>query len=117
MLQDIFPEAQDIHFNYSHPTFVFEDSLKPMIFDIFIPSLKVAFEYQGEQHFHKTKMFGESEIQSNRDSEKKTVCQVSFRFKSLIYEENGITYFSIPYWWDGSKESLRATINSIRFVN
>lgn len=79
MLQDLFPEAQDVHFNYLHPTFAFKDSLKPMTFDIFIPSLKVAFEYQGEQHFHKTNLFGESENQINRDSEKKNVCEVNFK--------------------------------------
>lgn len=85
-----------------------------MELDIFIPSLKLAFEYQGEQHFTSVvTMGGSDEIRvrdtvqtmqnSNKYQEKREACQLA-----------GITLIEVPYWWDLSRESLQATIHEAR---
>lgn len=78
--------------------------------------MKLAFEYQGEQHYKDSTLFGgnlefkakgrkECSLYNPTDNEKIEAC-----------ENHGITLIHIPYWWDGKKESLMATINSYRFI-
>lgn len=67
--------------------------------DIYLPQEKLAFEYQGEQHFYDIYFLGGKWGQQQRDNEKRQACI-----------ENGITLIEIPYWWDFEKESLMATI-------
>lgn len=77
-----------------------------MELDIFIPSLKLAFEYQGIQHF-KDENFLErkmkTKVRYEKDREKKKACQ-----------KYGITLVEVPFWWDGTKESLLATVFRFR---
>ena len=45
--------------------------------DIYIPSLKIGIEYQGEQHYHPVKFFGGEEALKSvkaRDEKKNTLC-------------------------------------------
>jgi len=70
--------------------------------DVYIPSLGLAFEYHGVQHYEVTDQFRFSEsldTYNARDIKKKKIC-----------EEAGITLVSIPHWWDLTESSLRATI-------
>ena len=67
--------------------------------DIYLPQEKLAFEYQGEQHFYDYYFSGSKWNQKQKDIEKRQTCI-----------ENGITLIEIPYWWDFEKESLMATI-------
>lgn len=46
-----------------------------MELDIFIPGLGLAFEYQGYQHYHSTKLFGSVEVRNVRDEEKRLACK------------------------------------------
>ena len=71
--------------------------------DVYLPNERLAFEYQGEQHYHDIYALGNLWIQKERDKEKRKIC-----------EEQGITLIEIPYWWDFKKESLIATIHSHR---
>lgn len=50
-IHELYPNEKDIFLSYLHPDLLFLESKKPMELDIFIPSLQLAFEYQGEQHF------------------------------------------------------------------
>jgi hypothetical protein len=70
---------------------------------IFIPSLSLAFEYQGEQHYHSVVMYGSLQRRKALDEEKKKICN-----------SIGISLIEIPYWWDGSVDSLLATIHHFR---
>lgn len=79
------------------------DGVTPMELDIFVPPIKLAFEYNGEQHYHDDAYFGFSDNQKIRDKCKTDQC-----------DRAGITLISIPYWWDNTPNSLRATIFSIR---
>jgi hypothetical protein len=70
-----------------------------MEFDIYIPEYNMAFEYQGEQHYHEHHYYGSPEKIKKLDKEKKEACA-----------EAGITLIDVPYWWDGQIPSLQATI-------
>jgi len=74
-----------------------------MQLDIFIPSLTLAFEYQGEQHYVSSNYFGPAEIRFQRDTEKEGACANA-----------NITLIKIPYWWDRTKSYLISTISNAR---
>jgi hypothetical protein len=97
ILMDLF-DGIDVQFNFQHPFLKYSNSRRPMELDAFIPSLNIAFEYQGEQHYSQRR-FGEVTSQKERDLEKLESC------KTL-----GITLIRVPYWWDGTKESLQSLI-------
>lgn len=74
-----------------------------MELDIFIPSLSIALEYQGAQHYTSQYMFEELEFIQAKDSQKREACA-----------SEGITLIEIPYWWDRERDSLIATIHQFR---
>ena len=53
--------------------------MRAMELDAYVPDLKLAFEYQGEQHYKDIHTFGQQGNQAARDDEKKELCiQVTF---------------------------------------
>lgn len=87
--------------NYKHPELVHSSGWK-MELDIFYPTLKIAFEFNGRQHYQDS-FRGNLHLQRSRDTEKKVAC-----------ESLNITLVSVPYWWDRSLTSLAATIKGER---
>jgi hypothetical protein len=75
--------------NYKHP------HLHPLELDIFIPSLHLAIEYQGEQHFDEIPAVYSSVLaKQSFDEEKIRLCG-----------KYHIHLLCIPYWWDYSSSS------------
>jgi hypothetical protein len=74
-----------------------------MTVDIYIPTLSLAFEYQGAQHYQRHFKYGTPLEQQRRDQEKKEAITTA-----------GITLIEIPYWWDMKISSLVATIRKER---
>ncbi len=73
-----------------------------MELDLYLPSLALAFEYQGVLHYKRVPFYnykGVKEVQS-RDKEKRKACH------SL-----GITLIEVPHWWNRRIESLIATVS------
>eukprot|EP00028_Trichosphaerium_sp_Am-I-7-wt_P002722 CAMPEP_0168530242 /NCGR_PEP_ID=MMETSP0405-20121227/14528_1 /TAXON_ID=498012 /ORGANISM="Trichosphaerium sp, Strain Am-I-7 wt" /LENGTH=432 /DNA_ID=CAMNT_0008554401 /DNA_START=122 /DNA_END=1417 /DNA_ORIENTATION=- len=70
--------------------------------DICIPNRNLAFEYQGEQHYHDIYPLRLSAMHCEwLDQEKSKLCAAA-----------GISLVPIPYWWEiDDIESLKATIN------
>eukprot|EP01114_Cavostelium_apophysatum_P023792 TRINITY_DN9076_c0_g1_i1.p1 TRINITY_DN9076_c0_g1~~TRINITY_DN9076_c0_g1_i1.p1 ORF type:complete len:404 (-),score=59.76 TRINITY_DN9076_c0_g1_i1:239-1450(-) len=102
-VEQILPEAVDIHSEFRHPTLKYESTQKEVQFDIFIPSLHLAFEFQGIQHYKPGYLPSSLTDIRGRDLEKKKLC-----------ESAGITLIEVPYWWDLRKESLVATLGLAR---
>eukprot|EP01027_Heterolobosea_sp_BB2_P018850 GEZU01026495.1.p1 GENE.GEZU01026495.1~~GEZU01026495.1.p1 ORF type:complete len:840 (+),score=185.05 GEZU01026495.1:594-3113(+) len=104
-IRKIFPNTEIVE-DYFHPELRFEDSRDPMQLDVFIPSLRLAFEYNGEQHYRDLHAFGSGGGVSNaqeRDQQKIEACQRA-----------GITLVIVPYWWDRTAESVVATLHRVR---
>jgi len=72
-------------------------------YQIFIPNLALAFEYNGEYHYKFVPIHPDFTVTKQRDQFKQEICQ-----------KNGITLIVIPYWWDKSIESLAQTIRLLR---
>eukprot|EP01127_Copromyxa_protea_P003215 TRINITY_DN13067_c0_g1_i1.p1 TRINITY_DN13067_c0_g1~~TRINITY_DN13067_c0_g1_i1.p1 ORF type:complete len:533 (+),score=50.42 TRINITY_DN13067_c0_g1_i1:221-1600(+) len=86
---------------YSHPAQGWLGS--KMEIDIFLPERKLAFEFQGHQHYHSSSFWGQGgdsmSRRSDRDSKKRAECRRS-----------GITLVEVPYWWDFEQHNLQALI-------
>lgn len=69
----------------------FQGSKWPLQLDIYLPDLRLAFEYQGEQHFRVNQMYKRQQldVQQQKDEEKRKICK-----------ENNITLIEVPYWWN-----------------
>lgn len=87
--------------NYKHPRLFFSHSGKNLELDVFLPSTNIAFEFQGKQHYtgetNGTSFVGFE--QQHRDDEKQRLCH-----------DAGIRLVRVPYWWDGTKDSLATTL-------
>jgi len=75
----------------------------PMLFDIYVPALKLAFEYHGTQHYYSHNVFGDAGTQKKRDDEK--------RKASELLE---ITLIEVPFWWQRDKESIIVALHNAR---
>ena len=67
--------------------------------DTYIPSKKLAFEFQGQHHYIDSPSLGSLDLYEERDAEKVSLCK-----------QHGITLVAVPYWWDNTLESLREYI-------
>eukprot|EP01124_Arcella_intermedia_P008382 TRINITY_DN15275_c0_g1_i1.p1 TRINITY_DN15275_c0_g1~~TRINITY_DN15275_c0_g1_i1.p1 ORF type:complete len:384 (-),score=69.59 TRINITY_DN15275_c0_g1_i1:14-1165(-) len=67
--------------------------------DIYVPALKLAFEFHGEQHYYELPQIRSFYGQQKRDVEKENLCRL-----------NGIYLVVVPFWWDNTLPSLIATI-------
>jgi len=86
--------------DYRHPSLGgSEDERRALELDIYFPQLQLAFEYNGQQHYHDVGFFGPVEVYRRRDQLKRELCRAQ-----------GIRLVTLPYWWDERLESLAATI-------
>eukprot|EP01125_Pyxidicula_operculata_P010187 TRINITY_DN3356_c0_g1_i5.p1 TRINITY_DN3356_c0_g1~~TRINITY_DN3356_c0_g1_i5.p1 ORF type:complete len:402 (-),score=56.45 TRINITY_DN3356_c0_g1_i5:10-1215(-) len=103
----LFPNAkEEVIQDHRHPKLKYSDTASMMELDIFIPSINLAFEYQGHFHFNETEKmpsYGDLKTISKRDKEKSDRCS-----------EEGITLIIVPYWWDQTTESLSKIIRISR---
>lgn len=98
-IKELFPNVAEIQENYRHPELSFSGTNRAMELDIFVPSLMLAVEYQGEPHFDQHYLGGSPSLLQERDEQKRKACQ-----------EAGITLLEIPYWQGYSLESLKNLI-------
>jgi len=103
VIKQILPLDVEIIEDYVHPFLKFPHSGRPITFDIYAPSLKLVFEYNGCQHYHAHIMFGDGFYNKKRDDEKNNACK-----------STGITFIEIPYWWKSDKESIVVALHTNR---
>ncbi len=108
-----------IFLNYHHPQLLFQtnnnnnnnnshnsndnSSNKKMELDVYLPTLSLAFEYQGQQHYEDNPLFGHSNSFQQNDQQKREACRRA-----------NITLIEIPYWWNYTVEDLACTIYQYR---
>jgi hypothetical protein len=63
--------------------------------DLYLPSLAIGFEYQGQQHTQDVHIATQAALQGSRDVEKAAMCARA-----------GITLISVPVEWDRSRDAL-----------
>jgi hypothetical protein len=73
--------------SYKHPEMRYSASHELMELDIYIPTLSLAFEYQGKQHYSQHYLVGAPSNQISRDREKRQASQ-----------RMGITLIDVPHW-------------------
>jgi len=70
MIQSLFPQ-HEVLIEAKIPQLVYLPTKRELTLDIFIPTLQLAFEFQGFQHYTRHYLFGDHNIQQQRDKEKK----------------------------------------------
>ena len=97
-VKSIFSQSE-IHYDFKHHDLRYSKSNYPMELDIWLPDEKIAFEYQGEQHYIDVKEMKGWDLSSglhelkSRDQEKRNAC-----------ESHGIMLVEIPYTWNKTIE-------------
>eukprot|EP01124_Arcella_intermedia_P022214 TRINITY_DN3269_c0_g1_i11.p1 TRINITY_DN3269_c0_g1~~TRINITY_DN3269_c0_g1_i11.p1 ORF type:complete len:578 (-),score=118.40 TRINITY_DN3269_c0_g1_i11:57-1790(-) len=105
LLSLLLPSQTDILEDYLHPELFWDEGMRVrMEVDIWVPGYQLALEYQGEHHYHDLPdVYGPTgtvALYLERDLKKRESCA-----------GRGITLVVVPYWWDGKKESLCATLH------
>ncbi len=93
LVKENYPDAE---YQYRAPW------LNLLTLDVYIPSIKVGIEYQGQQHYEESTYFGGKEgleEQQQRDSEKREKCQ-----------DNGVSLIEWKYDIPVTRESYRKEI-------
>src|SRR5690348_8084601 len=102
--------------DYKHPDLTYSSGWSAEL-DIFIPSLHLAIEYQGAQHYHDVNAWADQRSHAERDQEKRKLCEevpIVCMISVNLHVQRRITVVEVPYWWDGNKDSLAATIHAVR---
>lgn len=87
IVRDLYPDIEILR--HIRPDF-----LEHLELDIYIPSLKIAFEYQGQQHFNPVAHWGGKEAlrkTQERDSRKKKLCRENYIELIIFTYEQEIT--------------------------
>jgi len=105
-LQEIFPPGVGILEEYqlsSRRKLPISMQGNMMIFDIFVPSLNIVFEYHGYQHYYDHYMFGDVKSLQDSDNDRRVLCA-----------NHNMSYIAVPYWWKRDKESILAIMHQVR---
>eukprot|EP01120_Amphizonella_sp_Union-15-10_P007431 TRINITY_DN2506_c0_g1_i1.p1 TRINITY_DN2506_c0_g1~~TRINITY_DN2506_c0_g1_i1.p1 ORF type:complete len:120 (-),score=17.04 TRINITY_DN2506_c0_g1_i1:181-540(-) len=95
MVRNLLPNETEIFEDYRNESLRFGNDGRPLELDIFVPSLSMALEYQGAQHFHSKPFFGSRLNYERKDREKRDLCK---RF--------GISLIEVRYFWGDSDNLL-----------
>src|SRR5690242_4145432 len=73
----------DIYEDYKHPQLKYTSG-RPLELDIFVPTLSLAVEYQGEQHYHSVYPMLDQRAHTNLHKEKQEACKQVQLFVHLL---------------------------------
>lgn len=104
VIKQLFPNEEILEeyksFGLIFPVVAGVDSTPQQIeIDVYLPCLKLAFEFQGIHHYEDHFSVGDSSDRQNRDQEKRAACVRA-----------GIRLVEVPQTWDGSLASVQRLI-------
>jgi len=99
--QQLFPN-EEVFLNVRHPLLTYENGQR-LELDVFLPSLNLILEYNGEQHYLWNYRYGSPSSQQLRDKERRLICDTI-----------GLTILEVPFWWDHKEDTLAMTIRRHR---
>jgi len=97
-LRQLLPDEEILE-NSSHSSLRDQGTGEALQLDVFLPQLKLAFEYQGTQHYEQLPVYGQTSTTMTRDAAKDALC-----------DAHGITLIQVPYWWNKKRGALLASI-------
>jgi len=103
IIKELLPSNIEVFEEFICTDLAGDSGLGIITLDVYIPALKLAFEYQGHQHYHDHSLYGPFMVVQQRDDSKRGAC------KSL-----GITIIEVPYWWQRDKETIIAELRKHR---
>jgi len=102
LVHELFPEMKP-HIEYSSPELVYSDTKRPFTLDIYLPEIKLAFEYIEDPNYSWQYTFGANFSIYTFHKAKRAVC-----------EKLGITLIEVPSWWNRELSSLVQAIKRSR---
>lgn len=107
LTKKIYPKNKVI---FQHrPYYLKTDYGSQLSYDIFIPNLNIAIEYQGKQHYEAVDFFGGEE--TFIDTQRRDV------LKAQLSHKNGIRLIYISYWEEITKELIKKRIDSFFIIS
>jgi hypothetical protein len=74
-----------------------------ILFDIFVPALRIALEFDGEHHYGDVSGVGQWTEKAASDAQKMAICL-----------REGISLVRVPYWWDRKQSTLKQLVVAVR---
>jgi uncharacterized protein YkuJ len=97
-------EFKNYNVIYQHRPFFLKSSFGgQMSYDVYIPKLKLAFEYQGQQHFEPVDFFG--------GEESFQLTQIRDREKQKLSKTNGVKLVYVNYWEELTRNLIRSKVD------
>jgi len=100
VVADLFPDSPVVEEAPFGPQL---DGGRPYTVDIFLPELRLGFEYQGLQHYTNVPVFIPALGRSQADSQKRQT-----------FANAGITVIEVPYWWTLDLKKMKMEIAAQR---
>ncbi len=98
-VKKVFSKNEVVH---QHRPYFLHTRNGQMSYDVFVYGEKIAFEYQGKQHFEPVEYFGgEEHFEEQRKRDE---------LKLKLSEENGITLIYVNYWEDISTKLIKEKV-------
>ena len=98
-VKKIFAKNEVVH---QHRPYFLHTKNGQMSYDVFVYGEKIAFEYQGKQHFEPVEYFGgEEHFEEQRKRDE---------LKLKLSEENGIVLIYVNYWEDISIDLIKEKV-------
>eukprot|EP00026_Physarum_polycephalum_P001261 Phypoly_transcript_01262.p1 GENE.Phypoly_transcript_01262~~Phypoly_transcript_01262.p1 ORF type:complete len:970 (+),score=114.54 Phypoly_transcript_01262:138-3047(+) len=99
-VKKLFPNEKVLENVRRHTNLKYSESGAFLEFDVWLPSLKIGFEFQDDYHY--------VSVFYNQDSQEKVFYKDTV--KRHLAQRSGISLIVVPCWWSGTPDSLAASV-------